>query len=116
MKHKIKTITLISLPLLLLGLFFSLTNPHNLSAPVFLVPILLLLVSFYLLAWFIIKKASFPARKSVTRNTLALIIAVVFTSMVVLQSIDQLTAWDFVLFLLLAVMFVGYIRKISSSL
>ncbi len=115
MKTLIRRAFVLLLPILVLLTFFSTTNPNNLNLSLLLIPVLLITASVYfysikLLGWINPKN-----KKSSKQKVLALILTSSFTSVIVLQSINQLTLKDFSLFCLFTVLFVGYVKRINKS-
>lgn len=115
MKQIIEKVFIFGLPLVILWLFFSLTNPNDLSLPLFLVPILLIFITTYIYGLGVIKKLTPRNRYRLTPKILATVLALGLTGLVVLQSINQLTLVDFGLLGLFTLLLTAYIKRMSRA-
>jgi hypothetical protein len=103
-----KKLTLILAPFLLLGLFLMLTDPYDL-------PLIILLLPFVLLGWGIFKatkelgkQAGLSQRRS---KLTATIVTILVLLTVLLQSIRQLSAKDFIILIVLLAGVTLYVRR-----
>lgn len=105
-----KSLGLLFLPFLLLGIFVVTTDPYKLPIPLLPVPFLLLGVGVYRLALRLLRISPLSSRKA---SFIAGTLTAVILLLTILQSIRQLSVKDF---LILAVLLIGmtfYMRRID---
>lgn len=100
------------LPLVLLLLFLVTTNPRQLPLPLILIALVMLLISSYSIIKHLLFKLSRGDKP--LNNLIAGILSFIVLTLVVLQSINQLTFRDGLLFSLLAVGVAVYIHKLQA--
>lgn len=109
----IRKIGLALLPGILLLVFLFTTNPQELPLVLLLVPFLLLLLSIFSAAYFSFALLSFKSLARRRRLVLSFCLALLPTALLLLQSINQLTARDSLLFSVFIFILVLYVARVN---
>jgi len=109
---KKKIISLLGASVALLIILLSTTNPTNVSSAFLLIPFVLIFVAIWSGSILVLRFNGMRPRKA---TRLSLLLAVLPSGLLVLQSIGQLEAWDVVTIMALVVVAYFYVSKLMST-
>ena len=98
------------MPFLVVGLFLTLSNPFELPLGVLLIPFAVLALGIYMASYKLARLSPLSARKS---RFIAGSLTSVVMLLILLQSIRQLSAKDFVILAALLIGLIFYVRRID---
>lgn len=110
--EKKKVIGLLGTSVSLLVILLSATNPTNVSSAILLIPFVLIFVAIWSGSVLVLRFNGMRPRKAAR---LSLLLAVLPSGLLVLQSIGQLAAWDVVTSIALVVVAYFYVSKLMSA-
>jgi hypothetical protein len=111
-KQQLKRAVPVGILVISLPLFLFNTNPNSLPLPLLVVPIVLIFLIIYFVILFIVGKLKREYSKS-ARRTIAVLLTLFPTLLIVLQSLRQLTLLDLVIILSIFLPLSWYLLKID---